>query len=309
MMREIMKLRKVSVCCFALLLVNAIRSSSQTGELKQELQIYHHQTQIGVIARRTFSDSRGRVLKSIYYTGSEDATVPYTEAMLKPVSISLNKYDDQDRVIRSEVYDSRMTLSSYTEIKYVNEQERRETLYTAAGVRTYEIRFVGRRTVAHLYFDETGKQLVAIRGQIPGDLPFGWGETETGLACGITVTYHHATVDLRAGYAVQVNFKNSNSDCIQIPELPPADIELRDAAGRIVTTQVTGKDRWQASREYGYVICAGEAGNTYPPYELSFRYPNLSPGRYSVRVRQAMPGRDRPLMSNAVTFEVSDASR
>src|SRR5215510_3270268 len=177
-----MKLRKLTAFCLALLLDNAGRSSGQTAELKQELGIYGVETQIGTIAQRTFSDAKGRVLKTISYGSTTDAKRPYTEAMLVPVRIDIYKYDDQDRVIRSEAYNSKMILRSYTETRYINEHERRDTSYTAAGVRTYETRRVAGSTVCELYFDETGKQLTAIRGAIPRDidLPFGWGETENG---------------------------------------------------------------------------------------------------------------------------------
>jgi hypothetical protein len=282
-------------------------SFGQTPHAEERLSIYGSPTQIGTIAYRASRDSDGRILKEIFYMGNRSAHPPYTEDMLVVQSIVLHKYDDQSSTKRAEHYNARMNLEYVWETKYDNHKDRRETKFTRDGVRQYEIRYLENRSVSHLYYDESGENLVAIRGLIPkdADLPSGWGDSQSGLACGIVLTRAKSQVDDLPGYALYVNVKNSGSTQMSIPQLPPAEIELRDGAGALVRQRTDTQDPLQAQRLfYGQLINPGESGNTYPAYELKMRYANLAPGRYSIRVKQSIEGRDQPLISNTVFFEV-----
>lgn len=297
-----------------LLCVGLCASSwGQTAQLAEgQLSIYGIPTQIGTVARRTFRDSSGRVIREIFYTLKKDVPQPpYTKDMLEVQSTVLYDYDERGYKIRAEHYDARMILDQVWETRYYENKEKREIKSTPDGVRQYEIRYLDDRTVSHLYYDERGKNLVAVRGLIPRDidLPFGWGEPVDGLACGIALTQTKSLVDELPCYAIYVNVKNSGSNQASLSGLPAVQIELRDRFGVLVREIAAeankGRDPLQAHRLlYGQLINPGESGYVYPPYELSIRSTNLRPGRYSLRVRQPIEGRNQSLVSNTVFFEV-----
>lgn len=286
--------------------------SAQTSHIEEQLNIYSNPTEIGTIAKRTFRDPNGRIYKEIFSTLRNDAArAPYSQDMLKEQSTVLYTYNDQGQNIRSEHYDGRMHLEFVLEVTYQGSKERREIKYTPEGIRQYEIRYIDKRSVSHLHYDESGKNLVSVRGLIPNDvdLPFGWGKEIGGLACGIVLTQANSLVDELPGYAIYVNIRNIGSTQVSIPELPPAEMELRDSTGKIVregTGDPTKKQkRLQLQRLlYGQLINPGEAGFVYPPYELNLYYVNLLPGRYSIRVRQPIGDNHQILISNNVFFEV-----
>lgn len=287
----------------------------QTSPPEEQLNIYSRQTQIGIIANRIFRDASGRVYKEIFYTGRNDARVPYTQEMLKERSIILYKYNEQGQRIRSEYYDAKMHLESVVGITYSGNKERREIKYTPAGVRQYEIRYIDNSSVSHLYYDQSGKNLVSIRGLIPNDvdLPFGWGETIGGLACGIVLTQAKSLVDEQPGYALYVNIRNNGSTQIPISEVPRVEIELRDSAGNVVrerTDDPAKETHLQLQRQFnGQLINPGESGYIYPPYELNLRYGNLPSGHYSIRARLRIGNNNQILISNTISFEVGDQKK
>src|SRR5215470_11961479 len=138
-------------------------------------------------------------------------------------------------------------------------------------IREYEIRYLANRSVSHLYYDQSGKDLRAIRGMIPEDmdLPFGWGEPEDGLACGITLSKAKSNIDDSSTLALFVNVKNSGAHEAYISQLPEAEIELWYSNGALVKEEAEfAKKRYdplQKHRElYGQRLKTNEAGNVYP---------------------------------------------
>jgi len=231
--------------------------------------------------------------------------------MLQEQSIVVYRYDDQGAQIASEHYAPGMILDFRWEIRQEDHEKRREVKYTKEGVREYEIRYLANRSVSHLYYDKSGDYLRAIRGLIPEDidLPFGWGEPEDGLACGITLSKAKSDIDDSPTLALYVNVKNSGAHEAYIFQLPEAEIELRYSNGALVKEEAEfAKKRYdplQKHRQlYGQGLKTNEAGHVYPAYELNTRYGRLAPGRYTVRVKQRVIEKGLWLISNRIEFTV-----
>jgi len=287
-------------------------SRGQSVRPGEELKIYGFPTQVGTVAMRTIRDQNGRISKEIYYALKGFHTRgPYTEDMLQEQSIVVYRYDDQGRQIAREKYAPGMILDFRWGIRHEDHEKRREVKYTKDGVREYEIRFVANRSVSHLYYDKSGNYLRAIEGMIPEDidLPFGWGEPEDGLACGITLSKAKSDIDDSPTLALYVNLKNSGAHEAYIFQLPDAEIELRYSNGALVKEDVEfAKKRYdplQKHRQlYGQGLKTNEAGHVSPAYELNTRYGRLAPGRYSVRVKQRVIEKGLWLISNTIEFKV-----
>jgi len=293
-------------------------------------------TQIGTIANRTFRDDEGRITKEIFYTlkpdfvclgGGEEirppdprlpkarlcktAEPPYSEAMLAEHSIRFYTYDDRGRKIKEEQYSPGMYLTHKWETEYDDNKGRREIKYTPEGIKTYEIRFVERSSVSHLDYDDSGKNLVAIRGLIPQDidLPFGWGEPVDGLSCGIAHSKIKSSIDNSPVDAIYVNVKNIGSNNIILEETEADEIELRDRFGALVreTAEYMSykQNRLQKHRQGDRkMVKPGESELIYHPYELQVRYGYLPQGQYSVRVIQPVGDTGTTIVSNTIHFEV-----
>jgi len=293
------------VVCSSLSLGQSVRPG-------EELQISSYPSQAGTIAMRTIRDQNGRTSKVIHYALKGDPNRrPYTEDMLLEHSIVVYRYDDQGALIARENYAPGMILDSRWEIRHEDHEKRREVKYTKEGVREYEIRYMANRSVSHLYYDKSGDYLTAIRGLIPEDidLPFGWGEPEDGLACGITLSKAKSEIDDSPTLALYVNVKNSGAHEAYISQLPEAEIELRYSNGALVKEDAEfAKKRYDPLQKHRYLDGQGlktnEAGNVYPAYELSTRYGRLAPGRYAVRVKQRVIEKGLWLISNTIEFTV-----
>jgi hypothetical protein len=287
-------------------------SMGQSVPPGDELQIYSFPTQVGTVARRTIRDQNGRISKVIYYALKGNFNQrPYTEDMLQEQSIEVYRYDDQGVQIAREHYAPGMILDFRWEIRHEDHEKRREVKYTKEGVREYEIRYLANRSVSHLYYDKSGNYLRAIQGMIPEDidLPFGWGESEDGLACGITLSKAKSSIDDSPALALYVNVKNIGAHEAYISQLPEAEIELRYSNGALVKegAEFAEKryDPLQKHRElYGQGLKTNEAGHVYPAYELNTRYGRLAPGRYAVRVKQRVIEKGLWLISNTIEFTV-----
>lgn len=287
-------------------------SRGQGVRPREELRIYSYPTQVGTVAMRTIRDQNGRISKVIYYALKGDLNRrPYTEDRLQEQSIEVYRYDDQGAQIAREHYAPGMILDFRWEIRHEDHEKRREVKYTKEGVREYEIRYLANRSVSHLYYDQGGNDLRAIRGMIPEDkdLPFGWGEPEDGLACGITLSKAKSGIDDSLTLALYVNVKNSGADEISIFKLPEAEIELRYSSGSLVKEDAEfAKKRYDPLQKHRYLDGQGlktnEAGHVYPAYELNTRYGRLAHGRYTVRVKQRVIEKGLWLISNTIEFAV-----
>lgn len=280
--------------------------SAAAGET-EDLQLYAMPTQIGTVARRTIRDGSGRVAREVFYSSNSFARVPQTGQGLVVQSIRVYYYDGAGRVDRVEHWgqDLRVEHNAYSP----SGELVRKWFVDADGVRRYEMRFKGSTTMTRLYFDDTGTYLRSVRGQLVGDvdLPHGWGMPSGGMACGITVSTERGRFD---DIGVWVNIKNVSSETVlHIDTLIEPSFELRDDEGKVISPRQRGREFDRKPKErhaqlYGQLLRSGAAGFMYPAYRLADYFGLLSPGKYTIRVCQPLPGRDGCLISNGVTFVV-----
>jgi hypothetical protein len=285
---------------------------AQDAELKEELRIYERFTQVGTVARRTFTSPDGLVRKVIYYNLKEFGhQPPWTESMLIESEIILNSYDDRGRLVRAEHYDGRMRLRHFWTITR-RDNNRSHINHSATGNRRYEIRYIDNRSISHLYYDSTGKYLIGIKGSVLPDaeLPFGWGPPMKGASIGIVIAEASTDDDMLSGRIVYVNVRNVSDASINIPEPAAVEFELLNSKGEIVSPRTDDPEgkraRLELHRSFGNrQIGRGVATYAYPAYSLDLQYGKLPAGRYRLRARLPIDDAGKTLVSNEVVFEVS----
>jgi len=294
--------------------VSHVESTANSHVGNGELTIYKMSGQTGTVANRVFRNSNGRVLKTIYYTSTlVSPTGPYPEESLRVKSIIIHKYDEQGREQREEHYGPDMTLRRI-----------RDTLYRDADKtiiwrrqdesREYEIRFERKRSVSHLYFDATGENLVSIRGAIPADmdLPYGWGPSVDGIACGLGVTRSQGSLTDFRFYITTRNLTPTPRKVITCLQYHEIKVELRDEEGNLVPQDdeyIRKRDQDlirmnRGIREATQIIPPNQAETFDGGRELREWYSNLSTGTYYLTVRRRADGPDFPLLSRPIELQV-----
>jgi hypothetical protein len=291
-----------------LLLLLDSRAYAQEDVQTSQLHIYDRPTQAGTVADRTFKDSKGRVVKSVIYTGGGPA--PYHEELLQVYLISIAKYGADDCVVRAATYWPGMILKSMIEgTCWPGTAMPKLTVFRDAhGVRTQETRHkteAGKSTV--LLFDATGEKVIAIKSLTPGDvdLVHGWGEEVGGFACGIAANRERGRQE---DMEVLVTIKNISFRKDLMTTVSPVAVELKDSAGRLI-----GPKAELAAKE------AKIAPNTCPPfgespfvgesrlvtsYRLGERYDGLAPGKYEMTVKLCSRVISGMLVSNKLLLEI-----
>ena len=278
------------------------------------LTIYEVASQIGTVANRAFRDSQGRLSKTIYYSAEPFRLQgPYTEESLRVQSVVIYKYDDQGREWREEHHGPDMRLQRIKETAY---QDSRKTLVwrRADETRAYEIRYSETREISHLYFDDSGRNLVGLRGAMPPDLDlaWGWGTPAEGLACGIGVNRTSGPLEDIRVYVTVRNLTEFPAKVVTAVQYHVIQMQLRDEVGRLVpqnTDYIKERDRDLIRMNRG----TAEAVQTIPPnhaghfaggYKLTEWYEGLTPGTYRLTIRRRASGEDFPLVSNVLVLEI-----
>jgi len=290
------------------------------------LTIYGIITQIGTVANRVFRDSQGRITKTIYYGLDYDKLPdpfplagPYSEEMLAVQSIRIHKYDRNGRQIRVEHYTPDSVLSRIMQTKYACGGGKKATVWLRSDQsREYEIRYENGRSTSHLYFDDTGRRLIAVRGAVPEDinLAYGWGQPVDGLACAIAP-------NKRSGFAkdisIAVTVRNLSGHPAKVVTALPyqtIQMELRDANGDLVpqATRFIEERNEELMRmnnrgtECLQTIAPHQAGHYASGYELTQWYRKLEGGKYHLTVKRRGSGKGFSLTSNTITFNILDRS-
>jgi hypothetical protein len=304
-------LRIVLMAMSVLLLLLDSKAYAQADVQTSQLHIYDRPTQAGTVADREFRDSKGRVVRSVVYTGGGPA--PYREELLRVYLISIAKYGANDCVVRAATYWPGMILKSMIEGTCWPGTANPKLIVVrdAHGVRTQETRYkaeAGKKTV--LLFDATGEKVIAIKSQTPDDvnLAHGWGNEVGGFACGIAANRERG---LQEDMELFVTVKNINFRRDRVSMVSPLVAELKDSAGRVV-----GPKAELAAKE------AKISPNTCPPFSelplvgesllltssrLSERYDRLAPGKYEMTVRLCSPVISGLLISNTLLLEIEAA--
>jgi hypothetical protein len=294
---------------------------------------------IGVVAMREFRDEHNRPSRKIMYTARWDSQ-PTTQPLqpkrfsfrgpvdpdnLAVHSVETYDYDRNGRKVRTSTYGPDGALSAFRTYRYHDEGWlRRETAFTPDGRRYYEIRYDPPRpddqkrwesaglpgrgpSVSHLYFDENGIGLVAVRGRIPEDLPWtwGWGPVRDGLRCAIAPYRASGPPDkVRLGFSV-LNVTQKDRQVGGGPgSYRPV---LSDAHGQIVPISESSRGArfLSMAARGGMFVRAGEAYNV-GSFDLAWWYANLSPGRYTLQVEYRGDATEWTHRTNTIEVSIVD---
>jgi len=311
-----MNARNVSGMFLVILLLLCRSASAQVTEQKGELRLYDMATQIGTTAMREFKDDKGRVVKTIYYTGGGGGiNGPYLEELLSEQSIHVYAYDEYGCRIRSEHYAPGMKLSSTGEVRCLDGTATPQltTVSDARGVKQFETRHTpsgGTRT--RLYLDHDGEKVIGIIGDTPTDvdLAHGWGEEAGGFAIGVAANRERGR---QQDLQVSVTIKNAADRSESALMVSLVRVELKDSAGRLIEPKAAYKNRGEVTNSEE---CSGGWGVPFlgrsqwlPSYDLGEQYEPLSPGKYSFTVTHCLSANRGLLISNTIYVEIERATK
>lgn len=280
-----------------------------------ELRLYEMATQIGTTASRTFRDAKGRVVKTVYYTGGggDGLRGPFREELLREQSVETSAYDEHDCRVRGARYAPGMKLVHTSEVRCRKGTDTPEhsVVRDARGRRASETRHDedgGART--SLFFGDDGERVIAVDGDTPADadLADGWGDAVGGFALGIAAKRMGGRQD---ELSVSVTVKNLSQAAEGVVMHSPLAFELRDASGRLVAP----KPEWLPAQS-GPVPgqCPALAGRGAPSAGesdyvatdgLRDLFPPLAPGRYTLTYKYCLSTTHLPLVSNTISLEVA----
>jgi hypothetical protein len=261
-------------------------------------------SEIGTVARRDFTDESGFVVKTIYYESREPTLQPScSEATLRIQSVRTFDRDALGRVVVER--DGLMPeLAPVVFYEYVSNQmsPSRRTQFGQDGRRSHEIRYSGRQSRSHIYFDASGR-VAGINGDMPSDvaLAFEWGAEADGWTCGIAL----AAADRGALRQINLHLRNRSNAQVSTPFVQFFETELRDGQGTIIDLTPEYQATLAAMPHSGGINRLLNPGETwFYSFELNPRYGWLAPGRYSLTVRHPHPVTGAMLVSNTITFDI-----
>lgn len=278
---------------------------AQPTKLEEQLIVYKYPSQINTVARREYKDQQGKIVKTIYYAGGWEQ--PIQEDKLSIQSIEINHHNNAGLLVRSDRFDEKMKLQNFRKIQYLADGEIRNTYYSGKGIRTHETRRGNDKKSTELHFDSTGKKLVYLRGDIPSDvkIPFAWSETESKFACSAHLVRSKSTIDDLEVEAIAVHLLRLTEGEPYSAQMPPAEMEIRDAKGNLISSSQSNSlvDQTRISRSIS-LPDKGKVNFIYPAYDLREYFPNLPPGRYTVRVKLPIKGLAKPLISKPLVIYI-----
>jgi hypothetical protein len=289
----------------------AFSAHTQDVQNKGELRIYDRATQIGTVASREFKDEKGRVVKVIYYTHPNLLLGNFREEALREQSTHTFVYDEYGCPVNSKSYDQSGKLTSIEEVRCAEGTATRNlaTVRNAQGIKQGEARHTATgSTQTVLEFDSTGEKVVAITGELPGDIDLvhGWGDVVHGFALGIAANRDKGR---QQSLEVRVSLKNVSNDAGQIMASPLL-VELKDSNGKVVEQKAayrTNPNQLQFNECPSYLMMGapfrGRAQAQYS-YSLGEQYERLSPGKYSMTITYCLAGMSERLVSNTIAIEV-----
>jgi hypothetical protein len=311
-----MNVRSVKPFVLAVVLLSSsagARAQDGAGGAQGELRLYERATQIGTVASRVFRDAKGRVVKTIYYTGG-GIEGPYSVESLREQSIRVTTYDDYDCPVKNETYapGMKVTYTIETRCRKGTATPHITTARDARGVKQSETRHRSDDgTQTSLYFDDEGEHVVSIWGRTPADvdLVHGWGKEVAGFACGIAASRVRGR---QSELSVWVTIKNiGHHNEVGLDMISPVAFELRDAAGQLVAPKANSDTDFDESAS---TACPSNEGRGVPSagasqllrsYALGERYDRLPPGTYSVTVKHCLSSKRQLVVSNTINLEVT----
>lgn len=307
-----MNIRRVKkfVLTIALLSSLPVAALAQQEEARGELQIYERATQIGTTASRVFRDAKGRIVKTIYYTGG-GLQSPSNEESLREQSVRVTTYDEYDCPSKTETYEPGMKLAHTLETicREGTATPRNSIIRDARGVKLSETRHNdGGGTHVSLYFDDEGERVTSIWGKTPDDVDLadGWGKEAAGFASGIAASSERARqTELRVWVTIKNTGHRREGELMMVSLVA---FELTDAAGLLVAPKAGTVETFDegAGCPMGEARGAPRAGASelLRSYKLDELYEHLPPGAYSLTVKHCLSPKRRLIVSNTIHFEV-----
>lgn len=297
-------------------------------------------------ARRDFRDKSGRLCKTILYrqhTGAptteqfqsgvdnpEPAAMsatpvkpPADESEFTPYEVVIHRqwkdnrlqadcyyaYPDKDKLKHDHLTLAKVLVAAYDADGNVASQ----TWLRYNGTRSYRILFNGNGGVSHIYYDNSGRNVVMIGGQIPDerDMPTGWGESVDGLSCRIGIEETTATAEMAY---IRVTIKNESAEDCELITAPFRlrnwEPELRDTDGNLIPVDEAHLAKLEKLSSVGKNGLPGSDITVDPnsahneKFCLANYYPNIPPGDYKLRVLRLIPG--HKLVSNSISLRIVD---
>ena len=295
-------------------------AGSGADEQSGELILYARRTMIGTVAERVFRDGSGKITKTILYRPriaasepvSASFTMPY-KGDIQPVRVVIHKYDKAGRETRTEYYTPDMKLRRILETSYHSDGTRKSLVSrNSEGIRTHEQRY-SRTHGSLLYFDDTGKKLIGMRGTVPKDihLAYGHGTTTDGLAYAIGPSKESGHLDDILIYSTVLNKGAGSAKVVNALQYRALKMELRDEDGNLVpqdTAYIEKRDKllMDSNRHFreGFKTIPPGQAESFGTHELREWYSNLKPGNYQLTVRRRASGKEFSLVSNTISITI-----
>ena len=306
-----MRLHTNIIVCISILLLVSISARAQEAQSKGELRVYPRATQIGTVASRQFKNTKGRIIKTIYYTYAVDSISNFREELLREQSSRTWEYDDYGCPIKSESYDQLHNLTGTEEVRCVDRTATASlmTLHSPLGVKQRETRYTDAGSVQTvLEFDSNGEKVIGMSGATPEDvdLVHGWGEEVQGFALGIAASHESGPQ-----HDLSVNVTIKNVDNHSSLTAAPILLELKDANGQVIQENALNrltKSSMQSNEcPDNLKIGTPDTGRVRIQLSLNLgeRYSALPPGKYSLTVTFCIKDVPERLVSNTIQIQVN----
>ena len=304
-----MRLHTNIIVC--VLLLASTYAQAQELESKGELRVYPRATQIGTVANRQFKNSKGRIVKIIYYTYAADTTSNFREELLREQSSRTYEYDDYGCPIKSESYDQLHNLTATEEVRCIDRTATasRTTVRNPLGIKQCETRYNEAGSVETvLEFDGKGEKVIGMNGATPADvdLVHGWGEVVQGLALGISASRESGP---QQDLNVYITIKNVDNHSRIMAA--PIVLELKDANGQVIQENAINRITKSSTQSHecpdNLKIGTPDVGRVLIQFSfgLGERYSALPPGKYFLTVTYCVSEVPERLVSNTIQLEVN----
>ncbi len=164
-----------------------------------------------------------------------------------------------------------------------------------------------------LEFDDSGENLIAIRGQLPDDidLAYGWGPLIKGLSLGIGANTLKGSLDDICITESVKNLSSTQKLLLSTFWYHLIKMELHDSTGKVVLQdeqQIKKRTTEFIRRNHGIHegSRSSEPGDaqSFGDYQLNLWYSDLAPGKYTLVVKRRSTGDVFDLLSNTLSLEI-----
>jgi hypothetical protein len=259
----------------------------------------------GIVARRTFTDDAGRVVRRIDYLPNRPPYVLADEATDEPLlehGTTVYHYDANGRLLLEAGYDQRRRLAGTVEYAYWPDGElrlRRRIRYdNGNGVVIGEDRRAADGDKTRLIWSKDGRRLVSMRGLVPPDVELagGWGEPVDGLQCAVVPDGANVYLVIRNASEQERPLAHGENATVLQPV-------VMDATGEKLAYDRQQMRKNRASQSSPRELAPGHATPEF--YRLTDWYGRIPPGRYTLTLRRRTSRFRFGLVSNSVEIEIT----